>query len=258
FFLERTEHAEAIGVAAIKRSVATNDHSVNGANFLSERIALLQILENCLLVWMSDAETLDTELWNSGKKIAELAHQKWEIDGINAARRESRVVQQRRKRVADGIANHTIDPRAARESVSAVEMNHVVERNLAGGGGRSNGRVSQGAAFAQGEDSRGQAGLSHRNGDKALRTARQAHEADAVVDAPRFGRDLYGIDPAVGWRVYASRQIRSAHKVVYGKQDTPRHGIFANGLAGKLAQRFHFEIAPLAAGFAGPNQPVEF
>ncbi len=76
---------------------------------------------------MSDAETLDTELWNSGKKIAELAHQKWEIDGINAARRESRVVQQRRKRVADGIANHTIDPRAARESVSAVEMNHVVE-----------------------------------------------------------------------------------------------------------------------------------
>jgi hypothetical protein len=78
------------------------------------------------------------------------------------------------------------------------------------------------------------------------------------VDAPRFGRDLYGIDPAVGWRVYASRKIRSALKVVYGKQDTPRHGIFANGLAGKLAQRFHFKIAPLAAGFASPNQPVEF
>src|SRR3989442_2610688 len=127
FFLERTEHAEAIGVAAIKRSVATNDHSVNGANFLSERITLLQILENCLLVWMSDAETFDTELWNSGKKIAELAHQKREIDGINPARQKSRVVQQRRKRVADGIANHTVDPRPARDSVSAVEMNHVVE-----------------------------------------------------------------------------------------------------------------------------------
>ena len=78
------------------------------------------------------------------------------------------------------------------------------------------------------------------------------------MDGPRLDRDLYGIDPAVGWRVHASRQIRSALKVVYGKQDARRHGIFANGLAGKLAQGFHFEIAPLAAGFAGPNQPVEF
>src|SRR5713101_9631588 len=56
FFLEGTEHAEVIGVVAIKRSVATNDHSVNGANFLRERSALLQILENCLLVWMSRSE----------------------------------------------------------------------------------------------------------------------------------------------------------------------------------------------------------
>src|SRR6267143_75074 len=147
-FLERTKHAEVIGVAAVKRSVATNDHSVNGANFLGERIALLQILENCLLVWMSNAETFDTELWNSGKKIAELAHQKWEIDGINAARREPRIVQQRRKRVADGIANHTVDPRAARESVGAVEMNHLVQGNLAGGGGLGDGSVSQRTSLA--------------------------------------------------------------------------------------------------------------
>ena len=74
-----------------------------------------------------DAETADAKLGYGSEKIAELAHQKWEIDGVHAARRESRVVQQRRKRVADGIANHTVDPRAARESVGAVEMNHVVE-----------------------------------------------------------------------------------------------------------------------------------
>jgi len=78
------------------------------------------------------------------------------------------------------------------------------------------------------------------------------------VDTPRLGRDLHGIDPTVGWRVHASRENRRALKVVHGKQDTRRHGIFANRLAGKLAQGFHFEIAPLAAGFAGMNQPVEF
>jgi len=53
---------------------------------------------------------------NSRKKIAELADQKWEIDSINAARREARVVQQRRKRMTDGIADHAVDSRAARES----------------------------------------------------------------------------------------------------------------------------------------------
>src|SRR5713226_2058112 len=77
FFLESAEHAEVIGVAAIERSVAANDHGVDGDNFGRERIALLQILENCLLVWMSDAESADTELRNSRKKITELARQKW-------------------------------------------------------------------------------------------------------------------------------------------------------------------------------------
>src|SRR5467141_203836 len=45
---------------------------------------------------------------------------------------------------------------------------------------------------------------------------------------------------------------------MYGKHDTGRHGIFSNGLAGKFAQGFQFEIAPLATGFARLNQPVEF
>jgi hypothetical protein len=45
---------------------------------------------------------------------------------------------------------------------------------------------------------------------------------------------------------------------VYGEQDARRHGIFPDGLAGKLAQGFDFEIAPLATGLAGLNEPVEF
>ena len=73
-----------------------------------------------------NAETADTELRNSRKKIAELVHQKWETDGINAAGRESPVVQQGRKRMADGIANHSVDPRAARESMRTIEVLHLV------------------------------------------------------------------------------------------------------------------------------------
>src|SRR5438552_2136928 len=57
FLLERTEQAEVVGVATIERSVAANDHGVNRANFRCEGIAVLQILENGLLVRMRDAES---------------------------------------------------------------------------------------------------------------------------------------------------------------------------------------------------------
>jgi hypothetical protein len=87
---------------------------------------------------------------------------------------------------------------------------------------------------------------------------RQTQEPHTVADAPRFGCDFYGIDSAVSRRVHGSRQIRRALEVVHGKHDARRHGVFPNGLAGKLAQGFYFEIAPLATGFASLNEPVEF
>ena len=49
-----------------------------------------------------------------------------------------------------------------------------------------------------------------------------------------------------------------ALEVVNGKHNPQRHGIFPNRLAGKFAQGLDFEIAPLAAGLASLNEPVEF
>src|SRR6266481_5966414 len=85
FFLERTEQAEIVGVAAVERPVAANNHSVHGANFRGERIALLQILENGLLVWMCDAETADSKVGDGRQKIAKVMHKEWEIDGVHVA-----------------------------------------------------------------------------------------------------------------------------------------------------------------------------
>src|SRR6266404_7722569 len=160
--------------------------------------------------------------------------------------------------MSDGLANHSVDASATRESVSAVEMLHVVQRNLAGSGCRGYRSVSQRASLAQREDSRRQAGFSHRNGDKIFGASRQAQKPNAVLNAPRFRRNLHSIDAAASRRVHGSRQIRRAIKVMYGKHDAGRHGIFSNGLAGKFAQGFQFEIAPMATGFASLNQPVEF
>jgi len=92
-FLERTKHAEVIGVATIKRTVAANDHGVNGANFRGERIALLQILEDSLLVRMSDAEPVDSKFGNGSQKIAKIMHKKWEINGVHMAGDKACIVQ---------------------------------------------------------------------------------------------------------------------------------------------------------------------
>src|SRR5882762_1668362 len=91
--LESAEHAEVIGVGAKERAVAANDHGVNGANFRSERIALLQILEDPLLVRMGDAESADSKFGNGGKKIAKIMHKEGEIDGVHMACDKARVVQ---------------------------------------------------------------------------------------------------------------------------------------------------------------------
>src|SRR5712664_4456096 len=91
-------------------------------------------------------------------------------------------------------------------------MLHLVQRDLAGGSLISDRRVSQRASLAQGEDSRGKAGFSHRNGNKTFRTARQAQEPEADVDGPRLGRDLHGIDSAVRRRVMLRGKFRMRSK----------------------------------------------
>src|SRR5882762_2560406 len=160
--------------------------------------------------------------------------------------------------MSNRFADDAVNARAAGESVRAVEMLHLVQGNLTGGGGGGDRSVGQRASLAQGEDTRWQAGFTHGNCDEIPGVSREAQKTHAFVDASRFGRDFDGIDRAVGGQVYAARQIRGALEVVDGEQDARGHRIFANGLAGKFAQGFDFEIAPVAAGFAGLSKPVEF
>ncbi len=73
FFLQCTEDADVIRVAAVKRPVAPDRHGIHGADVCRERLAFLQVFEDGLLVRDGDTETADTEFRNGGKKIAELA-----------------------------------------------------------------------------------------------------------------------------------------------------------------------------------------
>src|SRR5260370_31548921 len=116
--------------------------------------------------------------------------------------------------MSDGLANHSVDASATSENVRAVEKFHVVQRNLAGGGRRGYRSVSQRTSLAQREDSRRQAGFSHRNGDKIFGASCKAQKPNPALNAPRFRRTLHSIDAAVSRRVHGARQIPPAVKVM--------------------------------------------
>src|SRR5258706_16038319 len=107
--------------------------------------------------------------------------------------------------MANRFTDDTIDQCATSESVRAVEMLHIVQRNLAGSSCRGYRSVSQRTSLAQCEDSRGQAGFSHRNGDKIFGASREAQKPNAVADAPRFRRNLHNTDATVSRRVHGAR-----------------------------------------------------
>ena len=52
-------------------------------------------------------------------------------------------------------------------------------------------------------------------------------------------------------------EFRSSLEVVYGEHDAGWNGIFPSRLAGQFPQSFDLDVAPLAARFAGLDQPVE-
>src|SRR5260370_40029813 len=68
-FLERTKHAEVIGVATIKRTVPANDHGVNGADFRGERIALLQIPGEAFPVRASRADPAQSKVVHRSPRV---------------------------------------------------------------------------------------------------------------------------------------------------------------------------------------------
>src|SRR5258708_24202454 len=114
------ENPDVIGVAAEKRTSSPDDGGVDGTNLRRDGVTLFQELQDGLLVRDRDAEAANPEFRHGLQKIWNIFHEEGQIYGVDFARDESCVVHKRRKGMPDGMANHCVDPRLARESASAV------------------------------------------------------------------------------------------------------------------------------------------
>src|SRR5882724_11927731 len=154
-------------------------------------------------------------------------NEEWQIDSINFARHEPRVMQQRRERMSNGIADYAVNARPSRERVSAVEMLQFAEGDLTGRGCCSDWRVRQSAAFSQCQDSRGQPHLPHRNCNEILRVPGQPKQANAVRNRASVCGDFCGVYQAMPRHADLSRQFRRPIEIVDGEQDAFGYGVHA-------------------------------
>ncbi len=67
------------------------------------------MVKDGLLVRQRHRKSGDSKRLKRAKKVRQIAHEKWQENGIHAAFLESRVLHHRRKRMPDGIANHSVD-----------------------------------------------------------------------------------------------------------------------------------------------------
>src|SRR6267142_1812900 len=167
--VRKAQRANIIRVATVERTITPHHNGIHGADVRGQRLAFLQIFQNGLLVRQRHAESPDSKFRNRLEEIRQLMNEEWQIDSINFARHKPRVMQQRRERMSNGIADHAVNARPSRERVSAVEVLHLAKRYLTERSRLGDGGVRQSASFPQRQDSSGQPYLPHRNCNEIIR-----------------------------------------------------------------------------------------
>ena len=147
--LQTAKHSNIVRIVPVQTAFATNHHSIDRPDSRGQRIAVVQVTQDTLLVRNRDRKAGNAKRPGRAQEIAKVPNQKRHKDGIEFARAKRRVMHQRRQRMADGIADHAVNASSARNPRRVVKMLHRVERELAGRSGLFDRGVRQGAALPQ-------------------------------------------------------------------------------------------------------------
>ncbi len=253
--LERPKHTDIICVASVKRTVAANGDGVHRSDFGRQRLAFFQVAKNRLLVRKSHAESTEAKFGDGFQEFAQIFDQERKIDGVELFLDKPCVVQERRKRMANRVANNTVHARAPRKYVRAVEMLQFIKRDLTGSSGRLYRRECECAALTKCENACRQTNFPHGHGDHVLLSAREPQHPQAVGKVYRLSGNFDAIcAPTASLAENGSKVLRRLPKMMKGNQD-PRLGEqLPQDSAREVAHAFDFEVAPPAAADACHKQ----
>ena len=201
-------------------------NGVDCADAPRQRIDVIQIPHDFLLVRNGDAETGDGKLARQLHKIAKLAggHQHRHIDGVDAAQLERPIVDHRRQGMSHGIGNDTEDLGGAGEPVRAVLLAQLAGRNLSGSGafGGSGRGVGEDTIAGGREHARGKSGFTHCQNDQRDSRIVFADRQHAAHVGRLTGRGDQFVGVGGDTRETPQRyfQVRRGFKVVPGDDET--------------------------------------
>ena len=163
--LQAAQDSDVVCIVPVQSPAATHDNRVDSSNARRQRIAVVQRAQNRFLVRNRDRKARDSESLHRAQKISQVPNEKRHKYRVEFARAKRRVVQQRRERMPDRIANHAVHARAARDLRGPVKIDHRIQRELARRRGLLHRRIRQSAAHAQRQDAPGESEFAHRYRD---------------------------------------------------------------------------------------------
>ena len=106
--LQASQHTDVVRIVPVQSPAATHYHRVDGSDARGQRIAVVQIPQNRFLVRNRDRKPRDSKSLHRAQKISKIPDEKRHKYRVEFARAKSRVVQKRRERMPDRIADHTV------------------------------------------------------------------------------------------------------------------------------------------------------
>ncbi len=166
--LEAIDRGSVVGVEA-EDLVRLEDKGVCGADPIDCRIDLAELLDHVLLVRDRHAQAANAKLGTIVDELVEVfrRHAEGDVNRVDPGRRQRRVVDVRAERVADRVADHSVDDGFAVDFLVTIDLRHLLEAELAGSEEplMVECGVDERRVVASAEDARGCAHIAHAHRD---------------------------------------------------------------------------------------------
>ena len=253
--LEGTQDADVVGVETGEPPVAAHHHCIHRPDHLRQRINLVQVAQDGLLVGGGDAEAGQSVGFQAGKEILQVGDFKGKVNGVQARVREGGVVHGRRKRVQDGLPDDAIDAGAGVELGSAVTSVQLAPAKLPRRGWRADigSGVGERTAGAQRKHPARNSHCAHRQGHHPAAVApSQLQHANRVAVSAGQGGNLYQLTPQAFEATVERRQVGGRALEIVPGDDAPRVAQkHPPQPPGESLQRGGVHVHPAAAGTHG-------
>jgi hypothetical protein len=187
---EAAQNSDVIRIVPVETPSATHDYCIDRPNALGQGIAFIEMPEDFLLVRYRDRESGNPESFDGTQEISQIPDEKRHKNRIVFARVKCCIVQHRRERMANRIADHAVDARPLRNLSGSIKLLHRFQGKLARCRGLFNRGISKGTTRPQRKNAPCQTSLAHGNGHDIAAALGEFANTDAIGEGLAIARNF--------------------------------------------------------------------